>query len=267
MNPQIEEQTVRSPDGTRIGFLTIGTGPALVIVHGALGTGDTWLPVATAMARYCQCYVMDRRGRGRSDDSVNYSLGVEIEDIEAVLKAAGPGSHLLGHSSGAIYALETVRRFPIGRLVLYEPPLHFQGLQAERLVDRMRVRVESNQFEEAAAIFAREEARLTEPELSALQATPRWPEMVALAPTFVREWAAIFSLGLSVERYQDISVPTLLLSGTQTENHPSFATKELERMMPNVRKAMLGGQGHGAHLAAPTVVATTVTDFLLQKAG
>jgi hypothetical protein len=30
---------------------------------------------------------------------------------------------------------------------------------------------------------------------------------------------------------------------------------------------MLGGQGHGAHLAAPTVVATTVTDFLLQKAG
>jgi pimeloyl-ACP methyl ester carboxylesterase len=265
MSPQLEVQTIRSADSTRIGFVTIGTGPALVIVHGALSTGDSWLPVAMAMAPRCQCYIMDRRGRGRSNDSANYTLDSEIEDIEAVLTAAGPGAHLLGHSSGAIYALETARRFPIGRLVVYEPPLHFRGLQAAHLVNRMRALVEQHQYEEAVAMFAREEARLSEQELSALQVTPAWTDMVALAPTFVREWMAIFPVELSSDRYHEISVPTLLLSGTETEHHPSFATKELERILPNVRKAMLAGQGHGAHLAVPEVVAMEVMSFLLGK--
>ena len=126
MSAESEEHTVHSADGTKIGFVRLGSGPSLVLVHGGVNTRDAWLPVATVIANQFTCYVMDRRGRGRSGDGPEHSLDRECEDIKAVLDFAGPGAHLLGHSYGAICALEAACRFPVGRLVLYEPPL-FDG--------------------------------------------------------------------------------------------------------------------------------------------
>lgn len=48
--------------------------------------------------------------------------------------------------------------------------------------------------------------------------------MVALAPQSVREWDHLVEASLPVDRYEGITVPTLLLAGTETEDHPSFAT-------------------------------------------
>ena len=132
MSSQPEERVARSADGTPIGFLKFGSGPSLVFVHGSVNTGEEWLQVATAMAEQFTCYVMDRRGRGRSGDAAAYSLDRECEDIIAVLEVAGPEAHLLGHSYGAICALETARRLPIGRLVVYEPPLPVDGPVPEK---------------------------------------------------------------------------------------------------------------------------------------
>src|SRR5206468_4061749 len=110
---ELRSQTVRSADGTSIGFVTVGSGPSLVFVPGAFGTAEHWLPVAVEMADQYTGYVIDRRSRGRSGNGADYSFDREIEDIEAVLHVAGPGAHLLGHSSGGIYALEAARRLPI----------------------------------------------------------------------------------------------------------------------------------------------------------
>ena len=137
---ELQTRTVRSADGTAIGFVTVGSGPAVIVVHGALTTGDEWHQVAVAMADHHTVHVMDRRGRGRSGDGADYRFDREIEDIGAVVEAAGVGAHLVGHSSGAIYALEAARRFPIGQLVLYEPPLNFKGREAATLVETMRVK-------------------------------------------------------------------------------------------------------------------------------
>jgi pimeloyl-ACP methyl ester carboxylesterase len=215
------------------------------------------------MADHHTAYVMDRRGRGRSGDGADYSVDREIEDIGAVLDAAGPGSHLLGHSSGAIYALEAARRFPIGQLVLYEPPLNFQGPTATTLVERMRTNAARGEFDTALTIFAKEEVKLLEEELCSFRSTPLWAQMTALVPTFIREWDALFELAPTVERYRSISAPTLLLWGSETADHPSFATRVLESTLPNVRSARLDGQGHMANLLAPDLVARMVTTFLV----
>ena len=75
------EGSVRSGDGVSIGFARIGNGPALVLVHGSLSDGDDWRKVVSLLAGRFTCYIMDRRGRGRSGDSPEYSIEREYEDV------------------------------------------------------------------------------------------------------------------------------------------------------------------------------------------
>lgn len=262
MRINVEEQHALSADGTEIGFKKLGAGPPVVLVHGGWNASDQWMDVAKAVAERCTCYVMDRRGRGRSGDGEDYSLDREIEDIEAVVDAAGPGASLLGHSSGAIYAIEAAHRFELNRLFLYEPPLHFHGPEAERFVDRIRECVENGRPEDAATIFFREEAQVPDQQFDMLRNTPDWKTIVETAWTWVREMDAILEAGLRVERYSDVTAPTLLLHGSITEEHPSFATKELEETLPNARRARLEGQAHSANRSAPDMVAREIAAFL-----
>lgn len=256
---------VRSADGTQIGYRKVGSGPVpLVIVHGAYNSSKQWLPVARALANTCTCYVMDRRGRPLSGGfGSNYTFYKEAEDIKAVLDAAGPNACLMGHSSGAIYALEAAREFPVKKLILYEPPLHYNGHFREAVWPKLVELHGEGKYKELATTFFKEEIGLPDEALKGLQATPLWDRMVALAPTFVPEWEATHKAAPTVERYKDISTPTLLLSGTLTANHPSMATKDLEALLPNVQKRMLEGQGHGANLEAPEMVAREVAHFLV----
>lgn len=219
--------------------------------------------MAGALAERCTCYVMDRWGRGGSDDHADYSLEREVEDIEAVLEAAGPEAYLLGHSSGAIYTLEVARRSPLAGLVLYEPPLHgFHGRFVEEVWPRIRAAAEEGRFEEVVSTFLADEAGLPDDVLASLRETPLWQHRVALAPHSVREWAELIRLRPTVDRYRDVSVPTLLLAGTETEGHPSFATRDLQELLPDVRTALLEGQGHTANLMAPDLVARELLAFL-----
>ena len=263
MGTSPREHMVLSSDGTRIGVVTVGSGPPLVLVHGAWNWGEHWLSVAEELAGARSCSVMDRRGRASSGDGVDYAFDREIDDIVAVLEAVGPGASLLGHSSGAIYALEAARRVPVERLVLYEPPLRW----AERgdpagLVDRIHTLVEDGQHEAAAELFFREEGRQADEGLAFLKTLPEWEPMVALAPICVREWDAILDAHLSVDQYRELSTPTLLLAGSENLDHPSMATEALSSGLPDVHTVVLDGHGHMAHRTDPTRVADEVRTFL-----
>lgn len=260
------ERVVHSADDTSIGFRQLGSGPAVVFVHGAWANGAVWLDVAGRIADHYTCYVMDRRGRDSSSDGSDYSMTREVEDIEAVLDTAGQGASLLGHSSGAIYALEAARRRPLDRLILYEPPIHFfHDPDARAFVDRIRECVDEGRPEEAVSIFFREEAGLGEDQLAFLRSQPVWRQMASRAWTCVREWDALFESDLRIEQYRSVTTPTLLLAGTENRQHPSFATKALERTLPDSRTAMLEGQGHMAHQSAPDLISKELLAFLGDK--
>lgn len=154
---------------------------------------------ATVLAGQCTCYVVDRWGRGASEHHTDYSFEREAEDIGAVLAVAGPEAHLLGHSSGAIYALEAARRSPPAGLILYEPPLH-AGPEFERILERMRRAAKEERLDDVVSIFLREEGRLPEEELSLMRETPLWERMVALAPQSVREWRELVEAAPTVDR-------------------------------------------------------------------
>lgn len=86
--------------------------------------------------------------------------------------------------------------------------------------------------------------------------------MVALAPVCVREWDAILGARVGIDRYRQLSTPTLLLAGSENLDHPSMATEPLSATLPDVRTAVLDGHGHMANRADPTLVADEVRAFL-----
>lgn len=259
----MNREVVESRDGTPIGYLRVGSGPPLVIVHGAWASGDSFLPFAGSLASRFSCFVMDRRGRGTSGDGPEYDLQCELDDIEAMLDIAGQGAYLMGHSGGGLYALEVARNAPIKGLVVYEPPIrHNLSSDTQSFLDRFRRAVEDGEDEAATAMFFREMAGMDEDALGAFQSTPAWQERVPRAWTVVREMQAMVDAGLPIERYGSVSVPTLVLIGTETPEKDVQAMHQLHGVIPDCRIAELQDQGHMAHLRAPELLAKEVARFL-----
>src|SRR5262249_54943162 len=118
-------ETVRSGDGTAIAFERRGQGPPLILVDGALcdrAMGPS-TPLARLLAEHFTVFTYDRRGRGESDDTKPYAVQREIEDLQALIDAAGGSVFMWGISSGAVLALEAAREgSEVSKLALYEPP-------------------------------------------------------------------------------------------------------------------------------------------------
>lgn len=116
---------VRSKDGTLIACERSGSGPALILVDGALcsrsfGPSPALAPLLTP---HFTVYSYDRRGRGQSGDTPPYSPAREIEDIAALVAAAGGSAFLLGLSSGGALALQAAAAgLPLRMVAAYEPP-------------------------------------------------------------------------------------------------------------------------------------------------
>ena len=115
-------ETVTSKDGTTLAFDRLGKGPALVLVCG--GSVDRIADAAIAQELSSDFTVLnhDRRGREDSGDTLPYAIEREVEDIEAVIDAAGGSAHLWGSSSGAVLAMiATSSGAQVDRLALWEP--------------------------------------------------------------------------------------------------------------------------------------------------
>jgi pimeloyl-ACP methyl ester carboxylesterase len=257
------EGAVRSADGTRIGFVRIGTGPPLVIVPGSLSTNLDWRRVAELLSRHFACHVMDRRGRGMSGDAPVYALGREAEDIAAVLETAGPGASLLGHSFGGICALEAAIERPVRHLVLYEPPLPAAGPVAGVSLAPYRAAIAAGRLDDALELGLARFVRLPAEQIATMRQISIWLYLRGLAASWTRELEAIDALGGSVERYRVITCPVLLLLGAESAAHPFHeATAALARGLPDAHVTILPGQAHGANRLAPDLVADEVAAFL-----
>ena len=251
--------SVRSKDGTAIGFLRLGTGPPLVMVHGSLGVAEAWLALAHLLADSFTCYLMDRRGRGRSGDAPDYAIEREYEDIVAVLAAAGPKPHLIGHSYGAVCALGAALLAPVDKLILYEPPA---GVVFGPEVEDYRNAIAAGDPAKALEIGITRIVGVPQEQFEALRNSPMFPMFLGLAPGWVREMQQIERLGTSLDRYCAIASPVLMLLGSTTSDGLKKATAALSSKLKNVRVSELPGQGHAALRTAPELLANRVREFL-----
>src|SRR6266536_4143304 len=115
--------TVTSTDSTRIAFDRLGGGTPLILVGGALCDRRSTAALSEALAADFAVISYDRRGRGDSGDTQPYAVEREIDDLAALIAAAGGTAAVYGHSSGAGLALRAAAHgLPITRLILHEPP-------------------------------------------------------------------------------------------------------------------------------------------------
>ena len=128
--------TGTSKDETPIAYETSGSGPAVILVDGALSYRDfgPMRPLAALLAPHFTVFAYDRRGRGASGDSQPFAPDREVEDIAALIAEAGGPAHIFGTSSGAVLALEAASQLSdkITRLAMYEPPLNVNEYGIER---------------------------------------------------------------------------------------------------------------------------------------
>jgi pimeloyl-ACP methyl ester carboxylesterase len=123
-NTEIALGTVRSADGTTIGYRRLGDGPAIIIVSGAMISSKSHLGLAQALADSYAVYLPDRRGRGISGPyGAHHNMDREVDDLTALIDHTG-AARAFGVSVGALARLCTAAQRPdVTKLALYEPAL------------------------------------------------------------------------------------------------------------------------------------------------
>jgi pimeloyl-ACP methyl ester carboxylesterase len=257
-------ETVISADGTPIAYALTGSGPPLVLVHGSTADHTRWASLLPGLETAFTVYAMDRRGRGGSGDSAAYSLDQEYDDVVAVIRAAGRNANLLGHSFGALCAMEAaLRAGDLNRLILYEPlfPVGDGPLYSPGLRERLETVFSSGDRDAFLCEFFREIVGVDEMQLRSLRAEPSWQARVASAHTALREMEDE-AYRFEPTRFRELNVPTLLLLGETSPELFAAPVRALEAALPDSRVSVLPGQGHVAMTTAPDLLLGDILRFL-----
>ena len=184
--------TVRSKDGTSIAFDRVGTGPAVVLVDGALchRRMGPMGSLATVLAPHFTVCTYDRGGRGESGHTEPYAIEREVEDLQGVIEATGGSALVCGISSGAVLALDAARRGVSGRkLALYEAPFIVDDTRTPLAPDylaRLTEMIAHDRRGEAVKYFM---AAVQVPKVFVvlMSILPSWKGLKATAPTLVHD--------------------------------------------------------------------------------
>ena len=290
---QMTTGSVTSADGTMIGYLRAGCGPAVVLLHGSNESARSHTQLARALAGEFTVYLPDRRGRGLSGPHrPGHSMRTEIEDLRAVL--AHSGAHkVFGVSAGALIALQAARTVPaIGQVAVYEPALLMEtcgrytswvhrfdqemarGQVADALITSLRgfdlappaLRVLPRRLLAAAtdAAMRKEDAH----------AAPSTVTMRQLAPTLRYEPLLLAEMAGTIATFADVPADVLLMGGDM--KRPAFirpAFEALSQILPHVRCAVSPGLDHGGssdpgpanRSGKPEIVAPAIRSFFAQS--
>jgi pimeloyl-ACP methyl ester carboxylesterase len=181
---------VVSKDGTAIAFEKSGAGPPLILVDGALcyrASGPA-RPLARLLASHFTVFTYDRRGRGESTDTAPYAVAREVEDLDALIQAAGGSAYVVRHF---------VRRRPLARggekrprhhqARLYEAPFIVDDSRAplpDDYLARLKALVAANR-RAAAVRFFMEAVGVPAVFVFVMRFMPAWPKLKAIAHTIV----------------------------------------------------------------------------------
>jgi pimeloyl-ACP methyl ester carboxylesterase len=255
-------QYVTSKDGTTIGFDRLGDGPPVVLVSGGSVDRSSNAGLAEQLASDFSVFNYDRRGRGPSGDTQPYAIEREIEDIDAVIGAAGGTAGLYGTSSGAALALlATAAGSPVTKLALWEPPYIVDESRPRPPADTAKIYrdlVAQDRRGDAVEYFMAKVVGMPEEFVASARSQPWWQWTESLAHTLAYDAEIMGDYSLPVDKITSVKVPTLVLVGAASFDFFGPTAKALVEAFPNAEVKTLEGQEHNVD---PTVLAPVLAEF------
>ena len=250
-------------NGIKIHYLrTGGAKPPLILLHGLIGNGACWTPLARALEGEYDVVMPDARGHGKSSaPERGYRYDDHAGDVVGLVASLGLGPPILmGHSMGGMTAAVVASRGgkSIRALVLADPtflsPERQREVHDSDVAEQHRRALGQTKSDLCAQARARHPHRL--PELLELLAEARLQTRPAAFdvleppnPDYRRVVSAI-------------EVPTLLVIGDTGNVVTLEMASELQRLNGRVRVEQISDAGHGLPYDQPERLGAVVSSFL-----
>lgn len=263
---------VQSKDGTKIAYEKMGSGEPLILVDGALcdrASGPN-KPLAELLMTDFTVYIYDRRGRGDSGDTAPYHIEREVEDLEAIIQAAGGSAFVYGISSGAALVLEAAGRLPsIRRIALYEAPFVVDGSRRPvpaDYFDRMNGLLAEGRRGAAVKLFMGKGVGLPAPVVAMMPLMPAWSRLKKIAHTLPYDTALTIEhqqgRAFPASRWTSVNVPALVAVGGKSPGWMRSGMSALAEALPNAKAHTLEGQ---THIVKPAALAPVLKQYFSEE--
>jgi pimeloyl-ACP methyl ester carboxylesterase len=255
--------TVASADGTTIAYEHTGSGPALILVDGAMcyRAAGPMRPLAALLQDAFTVYTYDRRGRGESSDTLPYAVAREVEDLQALIAQAGGEAHVYAISSGAALALATAAAGPgMVKLALYEPPFMAEvedGARIKEYTERLHELLDAGRKGDAVALFMTN-VGIPAQAVAGIRAQPGWAMLEAIAPTLAYDDEVLAGGSVPRDLTSTIAVPALVIAGAASPSGLQQAANATADALPAAEHRTLYGQTHDV---VPEVLAPVLVEF------
>jgi N-formylmaleamate deformylase len=253
-------------NGIDIHYLrTGGARPPVVLLHGLLGSGACWTPLARALEAECDVVMPDARGHGDSS-APHHGYGYDdlASDVVGLIRGLElPRPVLLGHSMGGMTAAVVASRGAgiLRGLILVDPtflsPERQRDVHDSDVADQHRRALGLSRSQLVAEARARHPHR--SPEIVELQAEARLKTRIGAFDVLTPPNPA----------YRDvvsaIDVPSLLVIGDNPVVTLAVAT-ELRSLNSRVQIEQIQNAGHGLPFEQPERLAEVTASFLRELA-
>jgi pimeloyl-ACP methyl ester carboxylesterase len=257
---------VTSKDGTQISYDKQGQGPSVILVDGAMGfrSFGSMPGLAKLLENDFTVYTYDRRGRGESansKDTLSDPVGREIEDIDALIKAAGNSAYLFGISSGACLVLEAASKLGerVKKQALYEAPYRFdEGARKEwqNYREQLTELLAASRRGDAVVLFMTFVGTPAEM-VEGMRQSPMWSTFESVAPTLAYDAADIGEdRTVPSTRAAHVTALTLAMNGSASFPFMYDAAKAITEAVPHAQLRTLKDQRHDVDLnvLAPVLI-------------
>ena len=273
-------ESLRSADGSVLGYRQLGSGPGLILLHGGMMAAQNFMRLAELLSDSFTVYVPDRRGRGTSGAyGARYGIARDCEDVQTLVEKTG-SERIFGLSSGAIIALEAALVVPrLSQVAAYEPPYSIAGRDNAFWLERFDAEVAAGELGAALATllfgtgdppFLRFVPRALLAKLFGLaisddakKTKPGDVSMRELIPTMHYDALLVRETSPEVERLRHLQARVLLLGGSKSAAFLRRGLDALEALLPKATRVTLRGMGHIAadNESKPALVAEALRAF------
>lgn len=243
--------------GLQTRYVVRGSGPAVLVLHGWGASIEAVHPIVGGLSPVATVYVLDLPGFGQTDLPPE-PWGVEQYQmfVAAFMDALSIDSPtVVGHSNGGRIAIRMAATEParVSRLVLVDSA----GIRPKRTLRWYR-RVGMAKVGKYAARFLGAPGERLRGVLVGRAASADYAAAGPLRPTLVK------LVNTDLRSFMpSVSVPTLLVWGSEDSDTPISDAHEMERLIPDAGLVVLEGAGHFSYLDQPARFARIVSHFVV----